>query len=52
MISPVTILKRGYSITTNFEGKVIKDSELIDIGERLKVKLSRGRLLTKVYNKT
>jgi len=51
LLSPDNILKRGYSIVFSLEDTVIKDVSDVDIGSKLKVKLSRGKLLSKVLAK-
>lgn len=51
LLSPDNILKRGYSITFNVQGAVVKDASGVDIGSNLKVKLSKGKLLSKVLAK-
>ena len=51
LVSPQNVLNRGYSITTTISGKVLKDAQFIDIGQKLKVKLAKGQLNTKVMEK-
>ena len=51
LLSPQNILKRGYSIAYSPAGKIIKDADLIAIGSKLKVKLARGELSSKVLGK-
>jgi len=51
LLSPQNILKRGYSIAYSPAGKIIKDAGLIAIGSKLKVKLARGELSSKVLTK-
>ena len=51
LVSPQNVLNRGYSITTTIGGKVLKDAQFVDIGQKLKVKLARGQLNTKVIEK-
>jgi exodeoxyribonuclease VII large subunit len=48
-LSPLSILKRGYSITRKFpSNEIIKDAYAVVRGERVKVKLYRGELLCEV----
>lgn len=48
-LSPLNILKRGYSITSKIpEGTTIKDASMIKIGDTIKSKLSRGNIISKV----
>ena len=51
LLSPQNILKRGYSITYSQYGKIIKDAGFVAIGSKLKVKLAKGELLSKVLAK-
>ncbi len=51
LLSPENILNRGFSITMNLKGQIVKDSSLVDVGEKLKVKLARGKLTSKVLVK-
>jgi len=49
-LSPLSILKRGYSICfTHPEGKIIKESRQVKKGERIKVKLHQGKIYSQVY---
>jgi exodeoxyribonuclease VII large subunit len=48
-LSPLSILKRGYSITRKFpSNEIIKDAYAVVRGERVKVKLYRGEILCEV----
>jgi exodeoxyribonuclease VII large subunit len=42
-LSPLTILDRGYSITT-VAGKALKSSQEVSPGDSIQVRLSKGRL--------
>jgi len=42
--SPRTILERGYSITRDAEGKVVRDAAQVAIGSGVSVRLARGEL--------
>jgi len=49
-LSPLSILKRGYSICFSYpEGKLIKRSEQLRKGDRIKVKLYKGSIYSQVY---
>lgn len=43
-ISPLKVLGRGYSITTDMDGYVIKSVEDVSMGERIRLKLNEGSL--------
>jgi exodeoxyribonuclease VII large subunit len=49
--SPLKVLERGYSITTDAAGKVVRDSTQVQIGEALSIQLHRGRLISEVKKK-
>lgn len=47
-VSPLATLKRGYSILTDREGQVVRNSEQVSEGDLLDARLSTGRLLLEV----
>lgn len=51
LLSPENTLKRGYSITTDQKGKVIRSVDNIVIGQLVDVKLSNGNILSQVKSK-
>ena len=51
-LSPLSVLARGYSITTTFPGgKIIRDIAQVKVGERLSIRLKSGELHCKVEGK-
>lgn len=44
MLSPLSVLARGYSITRGTDGKIIYSTQEIQAGQKLEVVLSHGRL--------
>lgn len=50
LLSPVNILKRGYSITRQ-EGKAIKDTQQIDPDKILETQLYKGKIHSHIINK-
>jgi exodeoxyribonuclease VII large subunit len=49
LLSPEQVLARGYSITTDAEtGKVLRDAGKIKSGQRLKTRLQKGEVTSKV----
>ena len=51
-LSPLAILKRGYSVTRKeLTGEVVKDVDQVNLKERLKVKLYKGELTCSVEEK-
>lgn len=47
-LSPLAVLTRGYSITENQSGEIVKNVHQTDVGERIKVRVSNGRLSAEV----
>lgn len=48
-LSPLKVLARGYSITFRLDdGKTVTDSELVQDGDRLRIKLAKGELITEI----
>ena len=50
-IDPQNILERGYSLITNIEGNVIKDSAQVSEGDEITAKLAKGSFGAKVGKK-
>lgn len=50
-VSPLAILNRGYAIVLNKDGKIIKDSTQVEIGENIEIKLAKGKLTSTVTGK-
>ncbi len=49
--SPLTILQRGYSITRDAAGKIVRDAEQVAVGNDLSIRLARGELGATVRDK-
>jgi exodeoxyribonuclease VII large subunit len=49
--SPLTILHRGYSITRDTQGRVVRDATQVSIGDDLSIRLARGELGATVREK-
>jgi exodeoxyribonuclease VII large subunit len=47
-LSPLTILGRGYAIATRADGRAVRTSDDVALGEEIALRLSRGRLLARV----
>lgn len=47
-LSPLKVLSRGYSVVTDENGRLLTNAEDADVGDRLEVGLSRGRLICEV----
>lgn len=49
-LSPLKILSRGYSVTQNYQGEIITQSERLEIGEQITTRLAKGIVISKVTN--
>lgn len=49
-VSPLNVLQRGYSVTTDDSGKVIRSSEEIGRGEQIITTLKQGKIYATVNN--
>ncbi|MGQ0540852.1 MAG: exodeoxyribonuclease VII large subunit [Blastocatellia bacterium] len=47
-LSPLSVLDRGFSITQNGEGKILRDAAETQKGDILKIRLARGKLEAEV----
>ncbi|MBA2379543.1 MAG: exodeoxyribonuclease VII large subunit, partial [Blastocatellia bacterium] len=47
-ISPLNVLERGYSITQTLDGAILRDAEQSAPGDRLKIRLARGKIEAEV----
>ena len=50
-LSPLKVVERGYSLVT-IDGKVVKDSQDVEVGETIHVRLARGELSAKIEKKS
>lgn len=51
-LSPLGVLQRGYSLTTDANGKVLRSIEEIDAGDRLTTRLAEGEIISVVETAT
>jgi len=49
--SPLTILQRGYSITRDAAGKIVRDAEAVALGSDISVRLARGELAATIKSR-
>ena len=47
-LSPLAVLQRGYAIAENSDAKLLRDAESVKVGERVNIRLAKGRLATRV----
>lgn len=49
--SPLTILNRGYSITRDAQGHIVRDAAQVSVGDDLAIRLARGELGATINSK-
>lgn len=47
-LSPLAVLSRGFSLTENTAGEILRDSGQIKVGDELKIRLAKGKLEVEV----
>jgi len=47
-LSPLSVLKRGFSITENERGEILRDIEKVKIDETVKIRLAKGKIEARV----
>ncbi|MFN2493651.1 MAG: exodeoxyribonuclease VII large subunit [Pyrinomonadaceae bacterium] len=47
-LSPLAVLQRGYAIAQRDDGRLLRDASSVSIGDRVKVRLSKGRIDARV----
>ncbi|MBK7364665.1 MAG: exodeoxyribonuclease VII large subunit [Nitrosomonas sp.] len=47
-LNPQSVLQRGYSITFNAEGKILRDSQQVDLNESIQIVLADGWIKAKI----
>jgi exodeoxyribonuclease VII large subunit len=47
-LSPLSVLGRGFSITENERGDILRDAKQVKKGDQLKIRLANGKLKTEV----
>ena len=50
-MSPLKVLSRGYAMAQNHQGDVIRSVKQVELGERISINLSDGRISATVMNK-
>lgn len=49
-LSPLSVMKRGYSITQKRSGEIVRDAASVDVGEKLNIRLAKGDLKAEVLS--
>lgn len=47
-LSPLSVLRRGFSVTENEKGEILRDAENLKIDDKVKIRLAKGRIEAKV----
>jgi exodeoxyribonuclease VII large subunit len=50
-LNPASVLRRGFSVVESEAGQIVRSAEQVRLGERMKITLHRGRLLSRVEAK-
>lgn len=50
-LSPLSVLKRGFSITENEKGEILRDAGKIKTDEKVKIRLARGTIEARVLSR-
>jgi exodeoxyribonuclease VII large subunit len=51
-VNPLTVLSRGYSISSTTDGTVIHNKDQVSIGEEISIKLENGKIISRVTGLT
>ncbi len=49
-LSPLSVLDRGFSITENESGEILRDAENVKIDEKVKIRLAKGKIDARVLS--
>jgi exodeoxyribonuclease VII large subunit len=47
-LSPLAVLQRGYAIAQSEDGRLLRDTKLVSVGDSIKVRLAAGRITARV----
>ena len=50
--SPLTLLQRGYSITRDAAGRIVRDADRVAIGDDIRIRVARGELGATIKSKS
>jgi exodeoxyribonuclease VII large subunit len=50
-LSPLSVLKRGFSLTQKENGEIIRDANQINVGENVQIRLGKGKIKAKISEK-
>ena len=49
-LSPLSVLKRGFSIVENEAGEILREAQQANVNDKLKIRLANGKLEAQVVN--
>jgi exodeoxyribonuclease VII large subunit len=49
-MSPLAVMKRGYSITQKRSGDIVRDADSVKTGEQVDIRLANGSLKAKILS--
>ena len=49
-LSPLAVLHRGYAIAQREDGRLLRDTKDVSVGDSINVRLAKGRLTAEVTN--
>ena len=50
-LSPLGVLARGYSLTTDKDGRPVTDSHQVKIGDTVETRLNSGKIRAKIFER-
>lgn len=50
-LNPASVLRRGFSVVESEAGQIVRSAEQVRVGERVKIRLHQGKLLSRVEAK-
>nr|BAL59124.1 exodeoxyribonuclease VII large subunit [Candidatus Acetothermum autotrophicum] len=50
-VNPASVLRRGFSVVESEAGQIVRSAEQVQVGERVKITLHQGKLLSRVEAK-
>ncbi|MCX8103296.1 MAG: exodeoxyribonuclease VII large subunit [Candidatus Bipolaricaulota bacterium] len=50
-LNPVSVLRRGFSVVESEAGRIVRSSEQVRVGERVRIRLHQGKLLSRIEAK-
>jgi exodeoxyribonuclease VII large subunit len=51
MLNPLAVLGRGYSLTRTADGRVVRTSKDVGVGEKITTRFAEGKVVSKIEEK-